>query len=74
MTEQQDNAKEALAEIFIEQCIGEHAGHMASLPNNPEMQLLFMALEPKCRTRGKEGRAAFQRTLHKLADYLATEK
>ena len=33
-----------IARLFKDQCIGSYSGHMASIPNNPVLQSIFIAI------------------------------
>jgi len=34
---------EAIANLFYEQCMGTHSGHMANIPNNPVLMSICVA-------------------------------
>lgn len=34
----------AMARLFKQQCIGTYSGHMASIPHNPILQSIFVAI------------------------------
>ena len=57
---------EPMAELFMDQCMGETPGHMAMIPNNPTLYGLCKAQ----RIRGKED---FARFLRQVADKLTKE-
>jgi hypothetical protein len=54
---------ESIAELFYDQVMGDHNGHMANIPNNPVLQSI-------CRSSGVSSRQAFRDFLRDVADNL----
>jgi hypothetical protein len=54
-----------IAELFHDQCVGEHNGHMAPMPNNPLFKSIFAA----CGLRG-DSKKGFAKVLREMADAL----
>ena len=54
---------EPVAEFFMQQCVGEHSGHMSMIPNNPVLYGLVQSHRAL-------GRNEFVRFLRQIADQL----
>lgn len=62
-----------LAEFFYDQCCGQHAGHMAMLPNNPVLHSLMRGLGVISPNNvGNNEREKFAEMLRQLAYELET--
>ena len=60
------SVSEPMAELFMEQCVGETSGHMAMIPNNPTLYGL-------CKAHRIENKADFALFLRQVADKLTVE-
>jgi hypothetical protein len=58
---------EPMAELFMTQCMGEVAGHMAMIPNNPTLYGL-------CKAHRINDKDDFARFLRQVADQLTKEQ
>lgn len=58
---------EPMAQFFMDQCVGDHNGHMAAIANNP----VIMSV---CKAHGVSTKEDFARFLRQVADQLTKEQ
>ena len=59
---------EAMAELFMDQCVGSYNGHMSAIPNNP-------VIDGICRAhRANDRKEDFAIFLRQVADQLTKEQ
>ena len=58
---------EPMAELFMDQCMGETSGHMAMIPNNPTLYGL-------CKAHRIKNKEDFARFLSQVASQLTKEQ
>lgn len=62
-----------LAQLFYDQCIGRHDGHMASIPNNPLFSSIFMAAGVSS-IHNVAARQQFADVLRNFADHIEKDE